>query len=70
VERVLTAADSRQRGDQTLCGPNTGPADVAQVWDVDTGRRFVTTSNDGSARLWDPFTGDRIGEPILHQSRA
>jgi tetratricopeptide (TPR) repeat protein len=34
------------------------------------GRRVLTASDDGTARLWDTATGNPIGEPMKHQKEV
>ena len=34
------------------------------------GKRVVTASNEGMARLWDAATSEPIGEPMIHKARA
>ena len=31
-------------------------------------KRILTWGRDGTARLWDAYTGDQIGQPMEHQS--
>jgi WD40 repeat protein len=44
-----------------------------QVWGITyspDGKRVVTASWDGTARLWDAATGEAIGEPMRHKNKV
>ena len=70
--RVVTAGDN---GTASIASVASGAKEVSLRGHEDalTGAVFtpdggavVTTSLDGTARIWDPSTGDQIGEPLPH----
>jgi eukaryotic-like serine/threonine-protein kinase len=62
--RTNLAAWSRSLTRQRDCLEHKGPVRVV-AWSP-TGRSVASGSDDGTARVWDPVSGDPLGLPLVH----